>query len=236
MKVIHKEEKRGKVNMWWTKTAHSFSFWEYYNPQMMWFWTLRVLNDDTLPASEWVWMHPHNNMEIITIPLRGSIFHSDSMGNKTEINTWEVQAMSAGTGILHSEINPSDSLEVELFQIWVETRERNIIPQYNQKTFSQSDRNNIFQLLVSPDKNSNTVFVNQDTYFSRIELTEKNTIEYKKYNPQNWVYFMIINWSAEISWEVLSYRDAIGITNEDNIKLQATWESVDILIIEIPMH
>jgi hypothetical protein len=236
MKIIHKEENRGKVNIWWTKTAHSFSFWEYYNPEMMWFWALRVLNDDTLPASEGIWMHPHNNMEIITIPLSGSIFHSDSIWNKTEIKTGEVQAISAGTWILHSEINPSDSLEVELFQIWIETRERNIIPQYNQKKFPQSERNNKIQLLVSPVINNNSVFINQDSYFSRIELTENNTIEYKKFNPQNGIYFMIINWSAEISWEVLTYRDAIGITNEDNIKLQAHWESVDILIIEVPMN
>ena len=222
--------------MWWTKTAHSFSFWEYYNPEMMWFWALRVLNDDTLPASEWIWMHPHNNMEIITIPLRGSIFHSDSMWNKTEILTGEVQAMSAWTGILHSEINPSDILEVELFQIWVETREKNIIPQYNQKKFSQSERNNKFQLLVSPDKNTNTVFVNQDTYFSRIELTDNKQLDYKKYNPKNGVYFMIINWTTEVSWEKLSYRDAIWIVDEDNISLQALWEFVDILIIEVPMN
>lgn len=236
MKYTHKEENRGKVDMWWTKTAHSFSFWEYFNPEMMWFGKLRVLNDDTLPASEWIWMHPHSNMEIITIPLRGSIFHSDSMWNKTEIKTWEVQAMSAWTWILHSEVNPSDSLEVELFQIWVETKENNIIPQYNQKKFSQSERKNKFQLLVSPDKNSNTVFVNQDTYFSRVELIEDNIIEYKKYNSDNWVYFMIINWSAEISWEKLSYRDAIWVVDEDNITLKVIWENVDVLIIEVPMN
>jgi redox-sensitive bicupin YhaK (pirin superfamily) len=236
MKYLHKENNRGKVNMWWTKTAHSFSFWEYYNSEMMWFWALRVLNDDTLPASEWIWMHPHNNMEIITIPLAGSIFHSDSMWNKTEIKTGEVQAMSAWTGILHSEINPSDTIEVELFQIWIETREKNIQPQYNQKQFLETHRNNKFQLLVSPDQNKESVFINQDTYFSRIKLTDNKQIEYKKYNSKNWVYFMVINWSAEILWEELSYRDAIWIVDEDNISLQVLWESVDILVIEVPMN
>jgi redox-sensitive bicupin YhaK (pirin superfamily) len=234
MKNIHKNKGRWSVDIWWLQSKHSFSFWEYYNPNMMWFWSLRVINDDVIWEGMWFWTHPHNDMEIITIPLSGSLKHKDSMWNESIINTWEVQAMSAGTWILHSEYNPSNTQETQLFQIWILTRKNHIEPQYNQMNFNESDRLNKIQLLVSPDKTDNVVLINQDAYISRVKLETWKTIDYNIKNKNNWIYFIIISWKGKIAWIQLDLRDAIWITNEAKVLLQADTQ-FDILILEVPM-
>lgn len=236
MKYIHRNQDRWHLNFGWLKTAHSFSFWEYFNPQKMWFWTLRVINDDIIQPGQWFWMHPHNNMEIVTLVFSGELEHEDSMQNSEVIKAWEIQAMSAGSGILHSEINPSHIQATSLFQIWIQTKTNDIAPQYNQKFFDAQDRLNKLQLLVSPNQEDNVGFINQDAYFSRINLQKDKTIEYKKYIPNNGIYIINISGSSQILWENLDQKDAIWIENEDNIEIQSLSDDADILILEIPMQ
>lgn len=235
MKEVHREKSRWKFDFGWLKTAHSFSFWEYYNPQMMWFWTLRVINDDTISAWQGFPTHPHNNMEIITIPLEWSLSHKDSMGNWSIIESDEVQAMSAGSWVLHSEYNPQDLNSTQLFQIWIHTKYNNIQPQYNQKRFSEWWRKNKFQLLVSPEKKDDVVFINQNAYISRVDLEKWQSIEYKKHLADNWIYFLVISWDGIIDDELLKYRDAVWITQKDAIKIEASSQNFDVLILEVPM-
>jgi redox-sensitive bicupin YhaK (pirin superfamily) len=234
MILIHKNKDRGRVNIGWLQSNHSFSFWEYYNPNMMWFWSIRVINDDIIWEGMWFWTHPHNDMEIITIPLSGSLKHKDSMWNESIITTGEVQAMSAWTGILHSEFNPSNTNNTELFQIWINTRKNHIEPQYNQKLFSEIERYNKIQLLVSPNREDNVVFINQDAYISRSNISKWTNVIYDIYNKNNWIYILVISWEWEISWEKLEGRDAIWITWVDNVSLNAT-SDLDIIILEVPM-
>ena len=235
MKIIkYNEENRWKVDIWWLKSAHSFSFWEFFNPQLMWFWKLRVINDDIISKWMWFWMHPHNNMEIITIVLKWSIQHEDSMWNIWVIHQWEVQAMSAGTGIFHSEYNPSNEIDTQLFQIWIETKHRNIQPQYNQKAFDTINDNHI-ELLVSPNIQDNIAYINQDAYISQWQVNKDNIIEYKKYNNNNWIYILNIHWSITIEDNSLNYRDALWIIDVENIKIKWISDSSQFLIIEVPM-
>jgi redox-sensitive bicupin YhaK (pirin superfamily) len=235
-KYIHREENRWKFNFWWLQAAHSFSFWEYYNPEMMWFWKLRVLNDDIIWESGGFWMHPHNNMEIVTIPLSGSLEHKDSMRNHSTIHTWEVQAMSAWTGILHSEFNPSDTEKTQLFQIWIETKVLNISPQYNQKKFTESDRKNNIQTIVWPIQSENTVFINQDAYFSRANLDKWTSLEYTRKINTNGIYIISIEGEIEIENEILWSRDAIWLDAVDRVTIKWISDMSDILIIEVPMN
>lgn len=235
MKYIHKDIDRGHLNFGWLQAAHSFSFWEYFNPQKMWFWTLRVINDDIIAAGQWFWTHPHNNMEIITIILKWALEHKDSMGNSWVIEAGEVQAMSAWSWVLHSEFNPSHIQETNSFQIWIQTKTNDIAPQYNQKKFLSENRKNNLQLLVSPDKNNDAVFINQDAYISRIDLENERSVFYKKHLETNGVYFMVISGNGTISWENLYHRDAIWITDENNIEIKSESEYFDVLILEVPM-
>lgn len=180
-------------------------------------------------------MHPHNNMEIVTIPLSGSLEHKDSMGNHSIIHTWEVQAMSAWTGILHSEFNPSDADKTQLFQIWIETKFPNISPQYNQKKFHLSDRKNKIQTLVWPLKSVETVFINQDAYFSRVHLDQWVSLEYKRKINTNGIYIISIEGKIEIENEILWNRDAIWLLDIDRVNIKWISNISDVLIIEVPM-
>lgn len=197
------------------------------------FGTLRVLNDDIISGGWGFGTHPHQNMEIITIPFSGELEHTDSLGNSGIISAWEVQSMSAGTWVLHSEKNASLTQEVSLFQIWIQTREDNIEPQYSQKQFDESERKNTWQLLAGPDKNGKNVLINQDAYISRVTLEKWKTLSYQKYISENIIYVM--NISGEFSlWEnILEKRDALGIVEQDSVEIFAKEQS-DILVIEIP--
>ncbi len=200
----------------------------------MWFWTLRVINDDWVAAWEWFWKHPHKNMEIITIPLSWALKHQDSMGNYEELPVWEVQSMSAGSWVLHSEMNASDVHPVEHFQIWILTRKDNIAPQYSQKSFSPEKRINTWQLLAWPDSDWENVLINQDAYISRAILESWKTLNYRKYNSSNGVYLMNIDGSIQVWENILEKRDAIWILWNEEIIISPEIDS-DILLLEVPM-
>ena len=198
----------------------------------MWFWKLRVLNNDIIIAGSWFWMHRHDNMEIITLPLSGSLTHRDSLGNNGTIYPSEVQSMSAGTGIEHSEMNTGEE-DGEFFQIWIETKDYDIVPQYMQKKFSFEERIWRWQLLAGPQKNSWNVLIHQDAFLSRTFLKSWESIEYTKYISSNEIYIMNISWAFSIEEKKLVYRDALWLIGYETIKIESIEES-DILLIEVP--
>lgn len=225
---------RWKSDIGWLKSSFSFSFADYYDPQKMGFGTLRVINDDVIAAKNGFGMHQHANMEIITIPLAGTISHKDSMGNSGEVKSWEVQSMSAGTGIFHSEINESTSETCELFQIWIHTRKNNIAPQYSQVAYTLK----IWEwvLLSGPTQDSNIAYINQDAYISRRKTQPGEIFSYSPYLNKNIVYVMNISWSFWI-WEFsLERRDALGIFPEGKKIEMISQNEGDILLIEVPQQ
>ena len=229
--IIHKANERGNVNHGWLKANHSFSFANFYDPKKEQFGTLRVLNDDVVEAGFGFGMHPHNNMEIVTIPLKGALKHKDSSGGEGVIKTGDVQIMSAGKGIMHSEMATADE-DVNLFQIWVFPKKVNIEPRYDQRFFDEKDRENNWQIVVSPDEAHNALWINQDAYFSLGNFTA--TTSYKLNNENNGVYLMIIEGEIEIESNVLSNRDAIGITDAKDFQINVI-QPAKLLAIEVPM-
>lgn len=233
-KVIHKADSRGHANHGWLDAHHSFSFANYYNPERTRFGVLRVLNDDIVQPGEGFGTHPHDNMEIVTIPLKGELAHKDSTGNKEVIHPNEVQIMSAGSGLTHSEFNNSKTDEVNLLQIWVFPKEKNIKPRYDQKVFEPSGRLNKIQTLVSP-KDESALWINQDAYFSRANLEKGKEVDYELNTKKNGVYIFVIEGKIEIDGDMLSRRDAIGIQETERIKIKAE-DNSEVLIIEIPLN
>jgi len=233
--IIHKAEDRGYADHGWLKARHSFSFANYYNPEKIRFGLLRVLNDDIVEAGMGFGTHPHDNMEIVTIPLKGEVAHKDSTGTHGVIRPNDVQIMSAGSGLTHSEFNNSDTKDLNLLQIWVFPKEKNIEPRYDQKTFNPEDRINKIMTVVSPEKNRNSLWINQNAYFSLSSLKKDNATEYKTKQTGNGVYIFVIEGKADISGFTLSKRDATGIEDADVIKINALNDS-EILFIEVPMR
>jgi quercetin 2,3-dioxygenase len=232
--VIHRSEDRGAADHGWLKARHSFSFGSYYNPAKTHFGTLRVLNDDSIAAGKGFGSHPHENMEIVTIPLEGDLAHQDNMGNKSVIRKNDVQIMSAGSGVVHSEFNNSKSEYVKLLQIWVFPKIEDVKPRYEQKTYKPEDRKNKFQVVVSPDTNDGGVWINQDAYFSLGDFEKGRDVSYKIRKQGNGIYIFILEGSAEINGEKLNRRDAIGISNIEKMDIKFN-ENTELLIIEIPM-
>jgi redox-sensitive bicupin YhaK (pirin superfamily) len=233
--VIHRSKDRGHADHGWLNAYHSFSFAGYYNPLKTRFGLLRVLNDDSVAAGMGFGTHPHDNMEIVTIPLEGDLEHKDNMGNSSVIRKNDVQIMSAGTGVTHSEFNHSKKDFVKLFQIWVFPKKEDITPRYEQKTYLPEDRKNKFQVVVSPDTNDGGVWINQDAYFSLGNFDSGNTIDYKIRKDGNGVYLMVIKGDIEIAGEKLNDRDAIGISNTDKFEIK-TNSNTELLLIEVPMN
>lgn len=233
--IIHPADKRGHADHGWLKTWHSFSFAGWYDEEKVHFGMLRVLNDDTIAPGSGFGMHPHDNMEIVTIPLKGTLEHKDNMGNTGQIRHGEIQAMSAGTGVLHSEYNPSETEETQLFQVWVFPKVKNIKPRYEQKTFSLEDRKNKFQLIVSPEKNEKTMWINQDAFFSLGNFGKGVKVTYPLNLKGNGAYLMVVEGKISVEGIALNKRDAIGISEADSVKIEAV-ESSEILIIEVPMN
>lgn len=233
--IIHKSDSRGKSDHGWLKSNHSFSFASYRNPERMGFGLLRVLNDDVVAPSRGFDTHPHENMEIISIPLFGSLKHKDSEGNKTVIKSGEVQIMSAGSGVLHSEFNGSDHELVNFLQIWVLPEELNILPRYDQQEFPVSGRQNQFQLVVSPlNSKAEGIKINQQAYFSLSNLGARNRLSYNFRNSNHGAYIFVFEGSVDVSGKSLQTRDAIGIHGASAIELKATSDA-RILVIEVPM-
>jgi len=230
---IIRSEDRGSFDHGWLKTYHTFSFADYYDPKRVNFGTLRVLNDDFVEPHNGFGMHPHQNMEIITIPLYGSLEHEDSMGSKGIIVSGEVQVMSAGSGIVHSEKNPADE-PVNLLQIWIFSNKKNVSPRYDQKKFDENAWIDKFQLLVSPDGRNDSLWIHQDAFLSRIKCSTGGSINYAAYHEDNGIFLFVLEGSAEIEGQKLNHRDSISITDETNIKIQPKAGS-EYLIIEVPM-
>ncbi len=234
---IYKGNERGTADHGWLKANFSFSFAHYYNPQQINFGALRVLNDDFIAGGMGFGTHPHDNMEIISIPLKGALKHRDSMSNKwIPLHTGEVQVMSAGTGIQHSEMNNHPTEEVNLFQIWIIPQEQNVTPKYDQKKFENSERLNKLQTLVSSIDNpvEGSLTIHQDAKIARIDLDENTSFTYQLNKETNGVYVMVIEGQVSIENELLTKRDAIGIEQTNRFKIVATSKS-KLLLIEVPM-
>jgi redox-sensitive bicupin YhaK (pirin superfamily) len=233
-KIIHTADSRGFQDHGWLKAAHSFSFGNYYDPKRSHFGLLRVLNDDIVAPAMGFGTHGHDNMEIVTIPLKGSLAHKDSLGSEGLIEPGEVQIMSAGSGIRHSEFNGSKTENVNLLQIWVFPKERNIQPRYDQRRFDNSGKNT-FTTLVSPDPESGAMWINQDAFFSKGNFEEGKSISYKIKHPGNGAYVYIIEGEVKLAEETLGKRDAIGIFDTDEFEINVTKDSI-ILVIDVPME
>ena len=232
--VLHKAETRGKANHGWLNSHHTFSFANYHNPERMNFGVLRVLNDDIVQAAMGFGTHPHDNMEIISIPLEGDLEHKDSMGNVTVIKEGDVQIMSAGTGVTHSEKNKNNDKEVKFLQIWVFPKEKNISPRYDQISIREIAKENKFYQVVSPNQDDQGVWINQDAWFHIGNFTKGNSDQYEIKKEGNGVYAFILEGEVEIDGEKLSKRDGMGIWNTKSINVKAT-EKARVLLMEVPM-
>lgn len=232
--IFHSAGSRGYANHGWLETYHTFSFAHYFNPERMNFGVLRVLNDDKVAAGQGFGRHGHDNMEIISIPLEGTLVHQDSLGTKRTIKKGEIQIMTAGTGIIHSESNDSSTESVEFLQIWILPKHRNIAPLYDQKMFGRLEKTNTFKTIVSPDIDDESLWINQDAYISIGEFTVYKEYIYTIKKPSNGLYLFIIEGSAIVEDKVLQRRDGLGITDISSIKLNISKNST-ILLLDIPM-
>lgn len=232
--VLHRANTRGHANHGWLDSHHTFSFANYYNPDRMHFGVLRVLNDDRVAAGEGFGTHPHDNMEIISIPLEGDLEHKDSMGNVAVIKEGDVQVMSAGTGVFHSEYNRNEDSEVKFLQIWLFPREKNVEPRYDQISVRDIEKKNKFYHILSPNKNDQGVWIHQDAWFSLGNFEKGKTDSYKFNKPDNGVYAFILEGEAEINGQKLEKRDGFGVWDTDKIDFKATSDA-RVLLMEVPM-
>lgn len=231
--ILHRASERGKADHGWLKSYHSFSFANYHDPKKMNFGLLRVLNDDTVAGGGGFGTHPHENMEIISIPLQGDLEHKDSMGNTTVIREGDVQIMSAGTGVLHSEYNKNPNEEVKFLQIWVFPKERNIEPRYDQKSFSRSILTNAFTTVVAPD-DDRAVWINQDAWFTLANFEPGQSATYRFRRHFTGVYVFVIEGHAIVDGYELAKRDALAVWNTSTLDIKMNQAS-EILLIEVPM-
>ena len=231
--VIHKANTRGHVNHGWLDSHHTFSFANYHNPERVHFGVLRVLNDDIVEGGKGFGTHPHDNMEIISIPLKGDLEHKDSMGNVQVIKQHDVQIMSAGTGIYHSEYNKNKDNLVNFLQIWVFPKQRNIKPKYEQKTYLPQDRKNKLQVVVSPVEDE-AVTINQDAWFSLGNLEKGFKTDYTIKKKGNGVYAFLIEGAVTINGQKLEKRDGMGIWDTEKLEIIADANS-EILLMDVPM-
>lgn len=235
-KELFKEHSRGHKNHGWLDTYHTFSFANYYNPDRINFGALRVINDDIVIGGEGFGTHPHDNMEIVSIPLFGALEHKDSMGNGSVIQAGEVQVMSAGTGVTHSEFNANKDKEVNFFQIWVFPKKQNVQPRYEQQKFDfEANKNQLVQI-VSPDTADEGLWVHQDTWFNIGLFDRETSFDYKMKKPGDGLFVMVIEGEFTVEGEKLYRRDAIGISETDIVKLKAETPEARILLIEVPMY
>lgn len=232
--ILHKANTRGHANFGWLNSYHTFSFGEYHDPSRVHFGTLRVLNDDTVAAGMGFGKHPHDNMEIVSIPLSGDLHHNDSTGRDKIIRQGDVQIMSAGSGIAHSEMNANKDQEVKFLQIWVLPKEKNIEPRYEQKTFTHEDRLNKIQTVVAPD-DAQAIWINQDAWFSLADLTNATITEYKIHKEGNGVYVFVLKGKVTVNDQSLETRDGLGVSETDILTIKADSDA-EIVLIDIPMQ
>ena len=232
--IIHKAETRGKANHGWLNSHHTFSFANYRNPERMNFGVLRVLNDDVVVEGMGFGTHPHDNMEIISIPLEGDLEHKDSMGNLAVIKEGDVQVMSAGTGITHSEKNKNDDKEVKFLQIWVFPKEKNVTPRYDQISLQEIAKENTFYQVLSPNKDDQGVWIHQDAWFHLGNFSKGNEDDYHLKKEGNGVYVFILEGEVEINGQKLQHRDGMGIWDTKSFNVKAS-ENSRVLLMEVPM-
>lgn len=233
-KVLHKADSRGRSLYNWLDSHHTFSFDEYYNPERIHFGALRVLNDDRVAPGEGFQTHPHKNMEIVSIPLKGLLQHGDSKKNSRVITVDDIQVMSAGTGIYHSEMNGSKSDPVEFLQIWIMPKERNTHPVYKDFSIRELKKKNELALIVSPD-GSTPASLLQDAWFSMGEVEAGKKIEYQLHNPHTGVYIFVIEGEIKVDDVTLSRRDGLGVYETKSFEIETLQDS-NILLIEVPME
>lgn len=231
--VFHSAASRGQADHGWLKAKHSFSFASWHNPERVHFGMLRVLNDDIVSGGMGFGKHPHDNMEIITIPLAGAIKHADSMGFSEVVQTGEVQVMSAGTGIYHSEFNSNPDQELSLFQIWIFPNQKQITPRYAQRDYTLID--DAFIDLVGPKESGLETWIAQDAWLSMGVFTSATQVKYGLKKPGNGIYIMLVDGSIQIGEQVLQQRDALAITDTAHVDIDIK-QRAKILVIEVPMN
>jgi len=234
-KVFHSAASRGEANHGWLQAKHSFSFANFYNPERNQFGVLRVLNDDIIAPGMGFGSHPHDNMEIITIPLEGALEHKDSMDNIGFIEADEIQIMSAGTGIIHSEYNKNKDQPISLLQLWVIPHTRNVTPRYDQKNIKNLKKTNAFYPIVTPNPEDLGMWIYQDAWFHLGDFDKETLVKYSIHKPGNGVYIFIIEGEGIVSDQILSKRDALGIWEADSFSITAKKDS-RILLLEVPMQ
>lgn len=232
--ILYPADSRGYANHGWLKTSHTFSFANYYNPERIHFGALRVLNDDWIAAGEGFGKHPHDNMEIITIPFTGAVLHQDSMGNKGVIKPGEIQVMSAGTGIFHSEHNDSKDEALTLFQIWVFPDKKNVTPRYDQITISELAKKDELYQILSPNPDDEGVWIHQKAWFHLGDLSKDTELDYTLKQADSGVFIQVIDGNVKVGETLLDIRDAIGITETETIHIKAETDA-RILVMEVPM-
>ncbi len=232
--ILHRADERGHANHGWLDTYHTFSFASFYDPSRLHFGVLRVLNDDVVIGGAGFGRHPHDNMEIFTVPFTGALEHADSMGHTEVIRPHDVQVMSAGTGLLHSEYNASAQEAVNFAQIWIIPDKRNVEPRYDQKSFDPTQMKNVLQLLISPDAEQGSLWLHQQLWVYRSSLDKSQTISYSPRRESNGLYLFVIEGSVNVAGEQLKRRDGIGITDATSIEIQASEDSY-FLLLDVPM-
>lgn len=231
---IRKSAERGNANWGWLNTFHSFSFGEYYDPKQVQFGPLRVLNEDFISGGGGFPTHPHQNMEIITYVLKGALAHKDSMGNKEVIYENEIQKMTAGSGVFHSEFNNSEDEPVHLFQTWIMPDKNGLTPSYDQKKYSVQERKNLLQLIVSPDKSDSTIHIQQDAKMFISNMAENFSLSYAIENGRS-AYLHLIKGALEVNGATISSGDALKITNENSITINSKSES-ELILFDLKMN
>lgn len=233
--ILFKAADRGTADYGWLKPNYYFSFAQYHDPAKVHFGLLRVLNDDFIGGGGSFPTHPHDNMEIVTIPFTGALKHKDSTGGEGVIQAGDIQIMSAGTGVQHSEANASATEPVTLFQVWIFPKERNIKPRYDQKTFAVDQRANNWQTVVSPVEADNALWINQDARFALTNLDAGKEISYSTAFEGNGVFLVVIDGTVTVDGQVLHKRDALGISETGSFTVTAS-EDAELLAIEVPMN
>lgn len=232
--IIHKANTRGRADHGWLNSFHTFSFSSYYNEERVHFGALRVLNDDTVAAGMGFGTHPHNNMEIISIPLEGDLEHKDSMGNVAVIKHGDVQVMSAGTGISHSEYNKNSTKPVKFLQIWVFPDKKDVKPRYGQMTLNPDDRLNKLQQIISPNEGDEGLWIHQQAWFHLGKFTEQKNLQYQLHNSNNGLYAFVLSGNLKLNDTQLETRDGAGIWNTKTVDFEMQANS-EVLLMEVPM-
>jgi quercetin 2,3-dioxygenase len=235
MIILHKANTRGHADHGWLVSKHTFSFANYYNPERIHFGALRVLNDDTVEGGMGFDRHPHDNMEIVSIPLEGDLEHKDSMGNVSVIRHGDIQVMSAGTGIFHSEYNKNKDQQMKFLQIWVFPNKKNVKPRYDQISLNVEDRHNKLQQILSPNAEDEGVWIHQNAWFHLGRFDKGVSLDYILKSKGNGVYAFVLRGDVTINDQKLEERDGLGIWEVDFLSIQADSE-IEILLMEVPMQ